>query len=181
MRVSLCNGEQLKIPLRHRFAPGSSSREIDLPGERRCIASVMFKYKTLGGFRTKEATLMLFGIRDRYRPVPKPHGGEFLGSKLVDRSAERDVIRLHSQNRFKSIRIAVYGGDVEIYGMKVFFRSGQVYDVPLRPVFRDGQHSRVIDLPGELRRIDKMVFFYRALSKWYGKKARVLVFGRGRY
>jgi hypothetical protein len=47
MTVTFANGQTFKPNLRHRFAEGSGSRAIDLPGDRRAIRYVDFRYRTI--------------------------------------------------------------------------------------------------------------------------------------
>ena len=47
MIVTFENGKPFSPNLRHRFAEGSNSRVIDLPGERRFIKSVSFRYRSI--------------------------------------------------------------------------------------------------------------------------------------
>jgi hypothetical protein len=47
MVVTFGNGETFKPKLRHKFAEGSGSRIIDLPGERRTIKRIDFNYKSI--------------------------------------------------------------------------------------------------------------------------------------
>ena len=47
MVVTFGNGETFKPKLRHKFAGGTGSRIIDLPGERRTIKRIDFNYKSI--------------------------------------------------------------------------------------------------------------------------------------
>ena len=47
MVVTFGNDETFKPKLRHKFAEGSGSRIIDLPGERRTIKRIDFHYKSI--------------------------------------------------------------------------------------------------------------------------------------
>lgn len=60
MVVTFENGRTFKPALRHRFAEGSMSRVIDLPGDRRLIKRVDFFYRSLG-HRRGRATIILSG------------------------------------------------------------------------------------------------------------------------
>jgi hypothetical protein len=48
IRVNFASGDSFSPEARHHFKEGSWSRVIDLPGARRVIKSVEFKYKTVG-------------------------------------------------------------------------------------------------------------------------------------
>ncbi len=60
MAVTFANGETFKPNLRHRFAEGSRSRVIDLPGDRRAIRRVDFSYRTINR-REGKARVALYG------------------------------------------------------------------------------------------------------------------------
>ena len=62
--------------------------------------------------------------------------------------------------------------------MVIHFRNGQTQDVALKNVFKDGDKSRVIDLPGNRRFIDKVIFWYEAASSDNGGKPTVELWGR---
>ena len=47
MVVTVGNNETFKPKLQHKFAEGSGSRIIDLPGERRIIKRIDFNYKSI--------------------------------------------------------------------------------------------------------------------------------------
>ena len=50
-------------------------------------------------------------------------------------------------------------------------------NVPLKNAFRAGQESRVIDLPGGVRKLDRIDFLYSTMGKAKGK-ARVAIWGK---
>lgn len=60
MVVTFSDGHTFTPNLRHRFEENSTSREIDLPGDRRVIRSVDFAYRSLSR-REGRATVMLYG------------------------------------------------------------------------------------------------------------------------
>jgi hypothetical protein len=47
MVVTFGNGETFNPNLRHRFDEGSGSRNIDLPGDRRTIKKIDFRYQSI--------------------------------------------------------------------------------------------------------------------------------------
>ena len=60
MVVTFGDGRTFSLNIRHRFDENTSSREIDLPGDRRVIRSVDFAYRSLSR-REGRATVMLYG------------------------------------------------------------------------------------------------------------------------
>ena len=59
MVVTFGNDETFKPNLRHRFAEGSDSRIIDLPGERRTIKRIDFNYKSVNRREGKGTVVVL--------------------------------------------------------------------------------------------------------------------------
>jgi hypothetical protein len=47
MVVTFGNNQKFNPKLRHRFAEGSGSQTIDLPGERRVIKQIDFNYRSI--------------------------------------------------------------------------------------------------------------------------------------
>jgi hypothetical protein len=60
MVVTFGNGEKFSPPLRHRFDEKSSSRIIDLPGERRNIRRIDFRYRSTDR-REGKAVVQVYG------------------------------------------------------------------------------------------------------------------------
>ena len=58
--VTFSDGNSFSPNLRQRFDENASSREIDLPGDRRALRSVDFAYRSLNR-REGRATVMLYG------------------------------------------------------------------------------------------------------------------------
>lgn len=61
--------------------------------------------------------------------------------------------------------------------MNIHFDNGSVQEVTLRNRFAQGSESRVIDLDGGLRHLNKIEFWYETKGFLRGK-ARVAVWGR---
>ena len=58
--VHFANGDKKEIELRHNFAQGSTSRIIDLPGNKRVIKKIVFWYDSKN-LMTGKATLAVWG------------------------------------------------------------------------------------------------------------------------
>lgn len=102
-----------------------------------------------------------------------------LGLLHVTDRVDRDTLHVGAgKGSFDSIRFKVLGAAVQFHSLKIHFENGAVQDVSLRSVIRAGQFSRVIDLEGGQRAIEKIVFVYDAQTRRRGKGARVRVFGR---
>ncbi|GIW73346.1 MAG: hypothetical protein KatS3mg102_2888 [Planctomycetota bacterium] len=187
MRVEFGDGESYDVPLRSIFRPGSSSRVIDLPGGARVIRRVEFRYRKVGP-RPGPAAVALWGLRVEPEPgpgsgagaAPAPdddRGWELLGRREVNWALDRDVIPVTAaEGRFRQIRLHVTGGAVHVLALRVHFGNGEVEDIEVRHRFGPGSTSRVIDLPGEARVIQKIVFIYEKVAG--ARPATVAVWGR---
>jgi hypothetical protein len=102
---------------------------------------------------------------------------KLLGTRTVKLSADRDVIVVGpKEGLFKAIKLTVRKTAVQFMDMKVHFRNGDVIDVQVRTLIPAGGETRVIDLPGANRYIDKVVFWYQSLER-NPKKAVVKMWG----
>ena len=89
-----------------------------------------------------------------------------LGMRTVALSADRDVIGVGAkEGLFKAIKLTVRKSGIHFMDMKVHFRNGDVIDVEIRNLIPAGGETRVIDLPGANRYIDKVVFWYKSTER----------------
>lgn len=100
-----------------------------------------------------------------------------LGERWVDGKVDRDVIPVGRRERYSSIKLVVEHSDVEIFDVVVVFGNGETFSPGTRLVFGQGTTSRVIDLPGALRHIERIEFRYGNLPG--GGRAQVEVWGLG--
>jgi hypothetical protein len=103
-------------------------------------------------------------------------GWELLGTRTVTDRADHDVVAAGHQGTFRSIKITVAGRPVQFKDVKIHFGNGEVQDVALREVIRAGGESRVIDVEGHDRVIQRIEFWYDAQS--VGRRAVVKVYGK---
>lgn len=104
-------------------------------------------------------------------------GWRYLGDKWVNFGVDHDELLLGNiKDDFRQIRLRVTDGPLHVMDMKVHFDNGSVQDVPLRSLIRQGQQSRVIDLDGGLRHLQKISFWYETVGYRKGR-ARVAVWG----
>ena len=101
---------------------------------------------------------------------------KLLGVKKVQFIGDQDEIQVGAgKGTYKRIKLTVKDGDVEFGDVTVVFGNGERFDVPMRSSIKDGGETRVIDLPGKARVINKIVLVYK--SKAGGKSATVSVWG----
>ena len=102
---------------------------------------------------------------------------ELLGTRRVTFTLDHDAMIVGArQGGFTAIKIEVAGGDLEMYNIKVTFGNGQSFSPDTRINFRQGSWSRTIDLPGPVRIVRRVDFWYR--SKLRRGVATVRLFGR---
>jgi hypothetical protein len=101
----------------------------------------------------------------------------FIADKWVNYGVDHDVIHLGDfKDDFRQIRLRVTDAPLRMYDMKIYFDNGEVQDVSLKSLFRQGDESRVIDLNGGMRHLRKIEFWYETKGVRKGK-ARVAVWG----
>ena len=105
-----------------------------------------------------------------------PTGWNFIGDKIAAYGVDRDVLWVTSNDAYKQIKLKITGARLHIIDMDVYFENGEKMNVALRNVFNQGSESRVIDLPGGVRRLKKIEFLYETIGFVRGK-ARVAVWG----
>lgn len=189
------NGDTWSPNTRVVFRPGSWSRLIDVPGAARFIRKIEFWYRSR--LRRGQATVRVFGrsagalgvvtpTRDAApvetpapAPLTAPAGTwDHVGMRAVDFRVDHDAITAVGEGAFRAIRIDVEGGDLEMFDVKVTFGNGETFSPNTRLYFREGTRSREIDLPGALRIIRRIDFFYR--SALFGAPGRAIVHVYGR-
>jgi len=181
MTVFFANGEKWSPALKHSFKEGQRSRVIDLPGKDRTINKIELRYaNTPGGGRAKVAVY----ARDKANarpPAPAPvfdsRGWQLLGAQSVDRHRDRDTIVVGKyEGKFDQLTMVVLDSDIDLKDFIVYFADGQKWSPNLKHTFKEGQRTRVIDLPGNNRIINKIELAYANTPG--GGKARVEVYAR---
>lgn len=125
---------------------------------------------TLGGMSAAMLALPLLAAA-----VPSEAQGVLLGQKRIDGRRDRDTIEVHERGRFRGIAFRVNGGNAVIRDVVVHFENGQRFRPETRELFLNRQMSRVIDLPGRHRDIDRITFRYGSLRP--SRRPTVSVFG----
>ncbi len=100
-----------------------------------------------------------------------------IGQKEANYGPDRDVLKVTGNDIFKAIKIKVTDAGLDMMDMDIYFENGEKFNVAIRKNFKQGEESRVIDLPGNRRRIDRISFLYDTKGVMKGK-ANVLVFGK---
>ncbi|MEZ4920244.1 MAG: DUF2541 family protein [Saprospiraceae bacterium] len=106
------------------------------------------------------------------------NGWEHLGSRKVNYKVDRDEILVTAaEGRFTKLKFKAEGAPINMHKMKVVFRNGQSQEIALRNNIPAGGESRVIDLQGNRRIIQKVVFWYDT-KNFAGKRATLHLWGK---
>jgi Protein of unknown function (DUF2541) len=88
-------------------------------------------------------------------------GWERLGTRKVNYGLDRDEIFVTAKDGiFTALKIKVKRGGVNMHKLVVHYGNGQTDEIELRNNFTPGSESRVLDLVGNKRIIQKVVFWY---------------------
>lgn len=101
----------------------------------------------------------------------------FIGDKRVNFGVDRDVIVVKGNDNYRQIKVKVTDGPLQMIDMDIYFENGDKMNVPMKNRFKQGDESRLIDLPGGSRSIRRIEFVYETIGFVKGK-ARVAVWGK---
>ena len=101
-----------------------------------------------------------------------------LGQRAIEYRLDRDEIVVGAdEGRFHQLQLRVRSAPVTLRDLKVHFADGSVQDVAIRKRIPAGGESRVIDLAGGERVLQKVVFWYDTPRRRSGR-AVVQLYGR---
>ncbi len=100
-----------------------------------------------------------------------------LGSRIVSFAAERDAIELSVKDgRFRAIQLLARDNDIYMFEVRVIYGNGQAETIPVRDEIQAGRRSKVLDLAGRARVIDRVELIYRS-DRSGRRRAKVELFG----
>jgi hypothetical protein len=194
LTVHFGNGEKWSPALKTSFKEGQRSKIIDLPGNNRTINKIELLYaNTPGGGKAKVA---VYG-RDKKtakpqlppngNPGPLPpsmpvfdsKGWTMLGEQSVDGRRDKDTIKVSKYaGQFDQLTMVVLDSDLELRDFVIKFGDNdkEKWSPNFKQVFKEGQRTRVIDLPGKDRVIKKIDLSYANIAG--GGKAKVQIWAR---
>ncbi|HRI05050.1 MAG TPA: hypothetical protein PLL77_15040 [Pyrinomonadaceae bacterium] len=101
-----------------------------------------------------------------------------LGSRTVNDQADHDTWNVGAgRGEFRKIKLTVQHRAVRFIKLKVKFENGQTQDIELRDNIPAGGSTRIIDLVGTDRRIDKVDVWYEAQTVRRGARSQVTLHG----
>lgn len=99
-----------------------------------------------------------------------------LGMREVNGKADHDTIAVGANDgKFAKLTLVVEGSDLELTGLDIIFGNGEKHSPNVRHLFKEGSRTRVLDLPGNTRVIQKIELRYKNTAG--GGNARVEVWG----
>lgn len=124
--------------------------------------------------------LLLLGLAGVAAPVPVPaplRDWVLLGERIVTDRLDHDAIVVTgARGDFRAIKLSVYRAAVDFHRMVVHYRNGGKQEIELRSTIPAGDESRVIDLNGAERIINRVEFWYDARTI-RGRRAVIRLFG----
>ncbi len=85
---------------------------------------------------------------------------KLLGAKKVDYGLDRDEIITTFDGPLTALRFKVKRSPINMHKIMIYFRNGDVEEIIVRENLGAGGQSRIIDLPGNKRSVNKVVFLY---------------------
>jgi len=92
---------------------------------------------------------------------------EQLGRTYVDGKVDHDRIFVN-KGGYRALQLGVKGGAIEFQRVVVHFENGADHQLEIRDRIPDHGKTRVIDLPGDRRRIRSVEFWY-SKERWHSK------------
>ena len=100
-----------------------------------------------------------------------------IGKKTVDYKLDKDVFWVSPRApKYRKLQLKVTGGRLNMHKCVVHYMNGTKQNINLKGNFNPGDLSRVIDLNGDKRRIEKVVFVYDTKFR-SNKRAKVTLLG----
>lgn len=112
------------------------------------------------------------------RSIAIEEGWELLGERKVNFVRDKDVIDVHSNNKFTALQFKVEEKEIRLSELTVQFQNGDKLSPSVDAVIVPDQSSRIIEIATEGRYITRIEFKYRSTGNVFSGRANVLVFGR---
>ncbi len=197
LKVVYGDGETDTIRVRKLMRDGVRSQPFKLNPERRGIRRIEVTYRRQSG-STPPVLLKVYAVEaeareggqgerkavasdnseDRAEAERDMSGWQVLGSRDVDLSLDRDVIRIErGEGPFTAIALRARGSAVMVFDIRVTFGNGKRQTFRVDERLRPGRKSRDLDLKGNARRITKVELLYEK-ARIRGRKAKIEVLAR---
>jgi hypothetical protein len=174
IKLVYLNGYSEDIEVLRTLGPGEQF-DLDLRGERSFLREIHIVHKGKfglsiggGGIRVAKPSVKVFGENVRFAPPPREdvresrgggRGWEQLATERFDRREDRLVMPVgRREGRFGQLAIEVEGDSIVIRDVRIRFGNGDVQRIEVNRRVEDGQRSPPVDLEGNRRFIEEIVF-----------------------
>ena len=101
-----------------------------------------------------------------------------LGEKVVDMKADHDVLMVTAKDGlFTALKFKVLKAPIHVKSVVIHYGNGNSQRFNINKNFPKGSQSKVLDLPGNKRIINRIVFNYKTINNGNGR-AVVVAWGR---
>jgi len=104
-------------------------------------------------------------------------GWHKIATTTVDFTKERDEVSVLGADHFSAIKLQVSGAPIDLQDLEIYYENGAKQDVAVRTPLEVGHETRVINVEGGDRDIDKIVLVYKTMPNRKDEKAEVTIFG----
>ncbi|MBA3502988.1 MAG: hypothetical protein M4D80_27820 [Myxococcota bacterium] len=176
------NGQKHNPNVKQVFKEGARTRVLDLPGDERVIKMINLKYKNFAG--GGKAHVEVWGWKAEGIGAGRPSaalwdskGWTKLGERSVNGRIDKDRITVaRKKGTFKQMTIVVLDSDLDLLDFEVKFGRGAPWNPAVKHTFKEGQRTRVLDFPGDVRVIKHIDLKYANIAG--GGKAKVQVWAK---
>lgn len=104
---------------------------------------------------------------------------ELLGTRTVNMGADHDEIMVTAKDGvFTKVKLKIKKAPIFLKNINIIFRNGENKNVVFNKNFPAGSETRVIDLPGNKRIINKVKLNYTTKNKSKNGRAIVALWGK---
>ena len=88
---------------------------------------------------------------------------EIIGTKKIDARLDKALIPISfANNKSTAIRFGFNDQNIQVHHAKLYFEGGDFQTIPLRKTYYPGELTKIVDLRGGLRKVEKCEFYYYA-------------------
>jgi hypothetical protein len=104
-------------------------------------------------------------------------GWHKIGEITASFKMNSESIVVYGRDEFTKIKLKVTDAPINIEGVQVFYEEGDMEELAVANELQAGGETRVIDLKGTNKELEKVVFTYKTLPNYQGDKATVELYG----
>jgi hypothetical protein len=123
---------------------------------------------------------MSLGIASAQQPavqVSTAPGWHKISTTTVDLKNERDEIMVLGADRFSALKFMVMDAPISLQDLEIWFENGTKQDVQLREQVEMGKETRVVNIDGGPKDINKIVLVYKTVPNSTNEKAQLTIYG----